>query len=891
MPRTVSEHITKLTLEKSQLENELNKTRVVLDSVTRSQNKLSAANDKNYQDNKKLTTAERQLREERQKHAGVIRNLSTTTSTMVGPLNAITGRLTSISVLVGRVGIGATLMGAAFAGAIYTLNKIITGSIAAFMEMEEQQGRIQGVLRATGSVAGYTAQQLDQMARSVAADTLASTEGVRTGIAALLTFKSIQGETFEQTLRLAQDMSTVFKQDLTSSVKQLGKALEDPINNMGALSRTGVTFSEIQREQIKNAQEMGDLLRAQEIILSIVTTQVGGAAEAAGAGLAGIFDRASQSTQEFLEAISMIGAEIGEQEGGLPYLVRRITTGYYRTLDKFTEGMTTSIQEYRDELAAIDADPEFAERRIALETYIQEELRKIRLDPQYYGTGMLTFYSKQLGELTKRRRQIALYLTKVDKEQAEAEKAALDAKLEREKQAAEEQLKRNDALYAKLYAGSGSIYEKQRREQNKIHAEKLKQIEELTYTDEQAAVTSTGKYQTAAELKKALIEDLVLYNQQKLDEIDQKEQNKIDADINRVRRETERKREILSGFNAWVAGTESDALSRVDKWYQDQLNKLAKFRSQAEAEGIQLDDKDAEKNLEAERDRRETEVLREESLKRLKIRKDAAEERKRLEMDYKQFMDRLKGDEFTALDLEYEQKLAKLMNFLENKIITEEQFKTSSEELDRAKDEDILRAKFNDQQQFADAVIKLKKGQAGAEMGMAAMVAEQLSTTSKKAFAIKKALAIKDTLMATYNNAVLAYQSLVKIPYVGPVLGAGAAVAAVAMGMAQVNQIRSQQFSGARKDGGPVVAGQNYLVGEHGPEIITAGATGQVTSYENLQKVFGRDGKGEGNMIAPTLQFQIQALDSKSVAEMLMDHKNPVYQAVKAVLAEEGRSF
>ena len=47
------------------------------------------------------------------------------------------------------------------------------------------------------------------------------------------------------------DMAEIFG-SVDSAAMQLGKALNDPVNMMGALTRAGVTFSEEQKEMIKN---------------------------------------------------------------------------------------------------------------------------------------------------------------------------------------------------------------------------------------------------------------------------------------------------------------------------------------------------------------------------------------------------------------------------------------------------------------------------------------------------------------------------------------------------------------------------------------------------------------------------------------------------------------
>jgi hypothetical protein len=108
--------------------------------------------------------------------------------------------------------------------------------------------------------------------------------------ALLLSFKAVGasgdevGGVFDRATKAAFDMAAVLKTDARGSAVQLGKALENPIKGVTALARAGTTFTDQQREQIKVLVESGNLLAAQELILSEVESQYGGAAEAAALG-------------------------------------------------------------------------------------------------------------------------------------------------------------------------------------------------------------------------------------------------------------------------------------------------------------------------------------------------------------------------------------------------------------------------------------------------------------------------------------------------------------------------------------------------------------------------------------------------------------------------------
>jgi phage-related protein len=77
------------------------------------------------------------------------------------------------------------------------------------------------------------------------------------------------------------DMSQALGQDLSSSAIQLGKALNDPINGITALSRVGVSFTEEQKELIRTMAEAGDIAGAQAVILAELEREFSGSAQAA----------------------------------------------------------------------------------------------------------------------------------------------------------------------------------------------------------------------------------------------------------------------------------------------------------------------------------------------------------------------------------------------------------------------------------------------------------------------------------------------------------------------------------------------------------------------------------------------------------------------------------
>jgi len=149
-------------------------------------------------------------------------------------------------------------------------------------EAEKQQAKLNAVLEATGFAAGKSADELNKMAGDLRDMTGIEDELITANQALLLTFKQIRGDVFDDALLAALDMSNVMEQDLKSSIIQVGKALNDPILGLTALSRVGVSFTKQQKEMIRTMQEAGDVAGAQGIILQELQSEFGGAAKAAG---------------------------------------------------------------------------------------------------------------------------------------------------------------------------------------------------------------------------------------------------------------------------------------------------------------------------------------------------------------------------------------------------------------------------------------------------------------------------------------------------------------------------------------------------------------------------------------------------------------------------------
>lgn len=155
----------------------------------------------------------------------------------------------------------------------------------------------EAVIKSTGGAAGLSAQQMADLASSLSGAngvSMASDDAILAGENLLATFTNIGEKTFPKATAIMVDMAQAMGTDVKGGAIQLGKALNDPIAGIGALSRVGVTFSDEQKEVIRNMMAVGDTAGAQAVILNELTKEFGGSAAAAAKADGGMFQLGEQ---------------------------------------------------------------------------------------------------------------------------------------------------------------------------------------------------------------------------------------------------------------------------------------------------------------------------------------------------------------------------------------------------------------------------------------------------------------------------------------------------------------------------------------------------------------------------------------------------------------------
>ena len=142
-----------------------------------------------------------------------------------------------------------------------------------------------------------------------------------------------------------------------------------------------------------------------------------------------------------------------------------------------------------------------------------------------------------------------------------------------------------------------------------------------------------------------------------------------------------------------------------------------------------------------------------------------------------------------------------------------EQYGYSTVELKKRQEDELanIDKKYKDEQAARERELQsLKIDAVQNGLNTIASLADLFAGKSKKsqerAFKVQKAVSIANATIDTYKAATSAYASLSGITLIGPVLGAVAAAAAVAAGLANIKKIASTKFDGGEGGGAGVSA-------------------------------------------------------------------------------------
>ena len=163
---------------------------------------------------------------------------------------------------------------------VRAINSIIDSSVHLARVQREAEGQAIAAIASTGGAARRSIGDIRALAGEIQSLSNTADEVTVRAAAQLLTFTNIRGENFDRALRIGNDVAARLQRDPQQVALQIGKALNDPVRNLGALTESGIQFTDGQRNLIRSLTEVGEVATAQAIILAELENQFEGAARA-----------------------------------------------------------------------------------------------------------------------------------------------------------------------------------------------------------------------------------------------------------------------------------------------------------------------------------------------------------------------------------------------------------------------------------------------------------------------------------------------------------------------------------------------------------------------------------------------------------------------------------
>jgi hypothetical protein len=172
-----------------------------------------------------------------------------------------------------------TAIAAGVAGLAAGIAKVITNSAAA----EQEVAQLDAIIKSTGGAAGYTRQQLLDMADTLASKSTFSGGEIVEAQTRLLSYSGVLGTNIPRAMQAIIDQSARLGISVSQSAETIGRALESPGKAAAALAQSGfgAAFTKEVRGTIDELVKAGKEGEAQVMILEILEESYGGAAQAA----------------------------------------------------------------------------------------------------------------------------------------------------------------------------------------------------------------------------------------------------------------------------------------------------------------------------------------------------------------------------------------------------------------------------------------------------------------------------------------------------------------------------------------------------------------------------------------------------------------------------------
>lgn len=199
---------------------------------------------------------------------------------------------------------GLALKVTGFLGLSLGFGAMIQSTIAA----ERALSKMAGMLRATGGASGQTVAGMEALSVALQKVSIYGDDAIQEGMALLLTFRNIGGNTFERTTRAALDMASALGMDLRSAFQTLGRAVNDPTTGLTMLTRIGIRISAPVKDAIDKLISLGKTAEAQNLVLAEMEARFKGMAATVRGNLGGAIEGLKNVIGDLFEMNMLEGA-------------------------------------------------------------------------------------------------------------------------------------------------------------------------------------------------------------------------------------------------------------------------------------------------------------------------------------------------------------------------------------------------------------------------------------------------------------------------------------------------------------------------------------------------------------------------------------------------------
>jgi len=225
------------------------------------------------------------------------------------------------------------------------IGAVIKTGVGEAMDASAGTAQLAAGIASTGNAANVTVDGMNALASSIQGYSGQTDDSIVQAENLLLTFVNIKNgvgagnDIFDQATLASANMAAKMGGDASTNAIRLGRALNDPVAGVTALTRVGVQFTDAQKASIESMVASGDVMGAQRVILAELQTEFGGAAAAAGQSLPGQLAIAKRSFEDVSQAVV---------EGLLPTILPGLTSIGATITTKVIPAITEFIQGFKD---------------------------------------------------------------------------------------------------------------------------------------------------------------------------------------------------------------------------------------------------------------------------------------------------------------------------------------------------------------------------------------------------------------------------------------------------------------------------------------------------------------------------------------------------------------